>query len=111
MPRPPVKVGHWEEGEAGAAARWAPTGMRLALEAEPTPRSHLGPHSVLRADQTQTPMQPTKPGWRRPPGDGCLAAFLPLGQDQASSKFSMLQYLKGLNVDSSELVSVTGTHP
>lgn len=60
-------------------------------------------------------MHPTKPGWGRPPADGsrseCLSAFLPLELDRASSTFSVSQYLQVWNVDSSELVLVTGKRP
>lgn len=38
-------------------------------------------------------------------------AFLPLEQDRASSTFPMSQYLQESNVDSSELVFVTGKRP
>lgn len=82
-----MKVGLWGQGEG-----WGlPPVCTLLYKLSPTPRSHLSLRSVLRADQTQTPMRPTKPGRGRPPGDGSrsvrLSAFLPLEWAQAPSKF------------------------
>lgn len=90
---PPVKVGQWEQGEPGAAARsQAPTRVHLTLEVEP--HTEKPPQSPLcapcRPDSDTDASYKTGAGpaaWRWEQIRALSSISAPREQDQASSKF------------------------